>query len=77
MPYINVIERHGIRQGLEQGRLEAEQRFEEVRREAAKQAAEQAARGMFSVEGLNDERIADITGLVLEDVTQLRLGHQH
>ncbi len=70
MPYINVIEQYGIRQGVKQG---LEQGLEQGRREAA----EQAARGMFSVEGLNDERIAEITGLALEYVTQLRLGSKH
>ena len=84
MPYINVIEQYGIRKGrleaekdFEQERLEAARRFEEGRREAAEQVAKQAARGMFSVEGLNDERIAEITGLALEEVTELRLASKH
>lgn len=81
MPYINVIEQYGIRQGLkqgleqglEQGRLEAEQRFAQDQLEKTKNIA----RSMFSVKELNDERIAEITGLALEDVAQLRLEHQH
>ena len=79
-PYINVIEQYGIRQGrleaekdFEQERLETEQRFAQDQLEKTKSIA----RGMFSVEGLNDERIAEITGLALEDVAQLRLGHKH
>ena len=75
--YINTIERYGIKQGLKQG---LEQGLEQGRLEAEKDQLEKTksiARSMFSVEGLNDERIAEITGLTLEDVAQLRLGHQH
>lgn len=70
MPYINVIEQYGIRQGVKQG---LEQGIEQGRREAQ----EQAARGMLLVEGLNDERIAEITGLTLEEVTDIRLEKKH
>ena len=76
MPYINVIEQYGIRQG----RREAEKDFEQVRLQAAQDQHEKTksiVRGMFSVEGLNDERIAEITGLALEEVTELRLASKH
>ena len=77
MPYINTVEQYGIKQGIEQG-------IEQGRREAEEQAAEEQLKntrriacGMLAVEGLNDERIAEITGLAVEEVTQLRLEKKH
>ena len=67
MPYINVIERHGIRQG----RLEAEKDFEQKQRETVRQLL---AIGALI---LTDEQIAETFKLSVEDVAQLRLEHQH
>ena len=69
MPYINTVEQYGIEQGIEQ----AEKRFAQEQLENMKRVA----RGMFSVEGLDDKRIADITGLAVADIAQLRLETKH
>lgn len=73
MPYINTVEQYGIKQGIEQGRREAEERAAEEQLKNTRRIA----CGMFAVEGLNDERIAEITGLAVEEVTQLRLEKKH
>lgn len=77
MPYINTVEQYGRKQGIEQG-------IEQGRREAESRAAEEQhkntrriACGMFAVEGLSNERIAEITGLSVEEITQLRLEKKH
>ena len=76
MPYITTFERLSYNEGFE----EAEKRFEQERLKAAQEQLEKTkniARGMFSVEGLDDKRIADITGLSVAEITELRLSSQH
>ena len=65
MPYVNTIERLGI----EKGRQEAEQRALESKRNAA--------RKLISLTEMNDQLIAEIEELTVEEVARLRAETQH
>ena len=58
MPYINTVEQYGIEQGIEKG-------IEKQR--------EKTARNMVLQTELNDQTIAAITELSIQEVAQLRL----
>ncbi len=62
MPYINTVEQYGIEQGIEQG---IEKGIEKQR--------EKTARNMVMQTELNDQTIAAITELSIQEVAQLRL----
>ena len=65
MPYVNTIERLGI----EKGRQEAEQRALESKRNAA--------RKLIALTEMNDELIAEIEELPVEEVEKLRAETRH
>lgn len=77
MPYVNTIERVerekerqvGEQLGIEKGRQEAEQRALESKRNAA--------RKLIALTEMNDQLIAEIEELPVEEVEKLRAETQH
>ena len=81
MPYVNTIERLGIEKGeklgiekgeklgIEKGRQEAEQRALESKRNAA--------RKLIALTEMNDQLIAEIEELPVEEVEKLRAETRH
>lgn len=69
MPYVNTIERLGIEKGRQEGRQEAEQRALESKRNAA--------RKLIARTEMDDQMIADIEELSVEEVENLRAETQH
>lgn len=81
MPYINTAERLGMERGLEKGREEGRQ---EGRQEALQEAHAQmeaskreTARNLIARAKMNDQLIAEIVGLPVEEIAQLRREAQH
>ncbi|MBT2773417.1 hypothetical protein J7J47_14415 [Halomonas sp. ISL-60] len=73
MPYVNTIERLGIEKGeklgIEKGRQEAELRALEGKRNAA--------RKLIARTEMDDQMIADIEELPVDEVATLRAEIQH
>lgn len=69
MPYVNTIERLGIEKGRQEERQEAEQRALEGKRNAA--------RKLIARTEMDDQMIADIEELPVEEVEKLRAEIQH
>lgn len=68
MPYVNTIERLGIEKGRQEGLQEAEYRVLENKRSAA--------RKLIARTEMDDQMIADITELPVEEVEKLRAETQ-
>ncbi len=73
MPYVNTIERLGIEKGRQEGRQEAEQEAEQ----RALESKRNAARKLIARTEMDDQMIADIEELSIEEVENLRAETQH
>lgn len=69
MPYVNTIERLGIEKGRQEAQQEAEQRALDSKRNAA--------RKLIARTEMDDQMIADIEELSVEEVERLRAEIQH
>jgi len=70
MPYVNTIERLGIEKGRQEGRQEGHQ-------EGLQEAKRNAARKLIALTEMNDQLIAEIEELPIEEVEKLRAETQH
>lgn len=77
MPYVNTIERLGIEkgrlEGRQEGRLEGRQEAERL----ALESKRNAARKLIALTEMNDQLIAEIEELPIEEVEKLRAETQH
>ena len=73
MPYVNTIERLGIEKGRQEGRQEERQAAEQ----RALESKRNAARKLIARTEMDDQMIADIEELPVEEVEKLRAEIQH
>jgi hypothetical protein len=76
MPYVNTIERLGIEKGRQETLDEAEQRVKEAEQRAL-ESKRNAARKLIALTEMNDQLIAEIEELSVEEVEKLRAETQH
>ncbi|MCG6659831.1 hypothetical protein HOP52_18975 [Halomonas campisalis] len=76
MPYVNTIERLAIEKGRQETLEEAEERVREAEQRAL-ESKRKAARKLIALTEMNDQLIAEIEELPVEEVARLRAEAQH
>ena len=83
--FLNEARREGHQEGHQEGLQEGEQLGIEKGRQEERQEAEQRAlaekretvRNLLSFGVLNDEQVAEVTGMAVDEIAQLRIEDKH